>query len=748
MAGASIKIAQILAGNALIAGGPQVTGTDMGEVMRSVVLASTIAPRFDPDQAPLEDGRAYTATDGQTYARKELGLATRPGAFPGPDVQFLKELDGTVHLHVGLEDRLPAGVPAGTVLLGEMSGVPPRIVWAQGTFDLPMPTPYTDATSGMRRQRILARLTPEQVAALFAAMSQSGQGAHLVIDHRFAFRQVVRPPNGRPRPLPLPDRRELPEVVLRDPFSRGGMVTPFAPQLVEAPVLMNLMPLTMTVDAVALPMLRPSADLIAVTDLQIAELVVPIDVLDRIKHRRGFDDVIIIPTGPDPVANEDLVREVAFSRQLPFFFDPLLDQNTAVFRAISGSGSMEPEWQDTEWGTIRPSEFVNTVHLLPHEIRLSYDAARGLPHMMPVHYQSPDGSRRLRVLLRAEPWYDPSRVAMLQAALSRQTAGSYMHPRIIAGGIASARLSLRTVFPEDIEMPDGDTAEIDLRAPFDLTLDLSEEFYALLVTILTGPVGLTGTVVAVLTAATDTQEAATRVIPVALTFQRIGAPPLDRAVVSAPINPSSVALTNRAAHEITITEASASMLMVDANALLPASVLPAQVTATLPLRLAPGGRMVVSFEAQSTTTGIVWNALDAALGGMTLDIDPQAALRAVHALAPATTLGWKLRVLSPQLGADQSATPDVDRLLAVEVQMRQADGPMSQITLMGGELTFTFPRSLDDLASANDAVAFLTLTVQVRGVYPNGRGDWSAAAPNTGDTLFVFVPPRVPGGGS
>ncbi|MFT4150801.1 MAG: hypothetical protein QM656_11455 [Paracoccaceae bacterium] len=716
----------------IVADRPPRQGTDLGVVLRTLAMVATPLPRFPSGAEPLRDGVALPDADGANHARPDLAPDWRGGAFPGPDVLFLKELDGTIRLHIGLEERLPPGVPAGTRMLGGMRAAP-RIVWAGGSFQLPDPTPDEDTADGTRRLRILARLSPAEVAALFAAMTDPAQSARIEADYTADYIVLVSqtPPHRRP----WRDRFRLPPEEAPSPFGSG-----VRPVILNAPRLR----LETRILAPAVPMGPEAGSLplsILFDDAASARQILRLrpDVIEDLRHR--LPDQVFLPD--TPAGPEEVRRSVTFRRSIPFFFDRALDQNAAIFRAITGGTALPGEWQDTEWGTLRPSDFVNTIHLLPHEIRLSYDAGRGLPHMTPVLYQTDAGAFRLRVILRAEPWYDPAQVRALRAALSRQTAGGYVHPSVIGGGVAAARLTLRSVFPEEIAA-EAEGAEIDLRRPFELTLDVSEEYYSLLVATLTGPSGLTGSVEAVLRPAADGAAAETRLIPVALSFRRPGLLPVEAAGIEAAINPDSLRVTNRTGQPVTIEEAAAVLLQLDTNALTPREAQPARCTSALPLTLEPGAETVLTFAPAVPEEGAVWNGLDPALTRLAIALDPQAALKAIHALAPAGAFGWRLRILAPQLQADQSAVASPDRLLAVEVAMERPAAPSAQITLMagdGGDVTLTLPRNLDDLAGAATAAEFLTARVRARGVLASGFGPWSDWADHRGATLFVFAPP-------
>lgn len=711
---------------------PHRAAADMGVVLRTVSIAMLVEPVFLAGNEPMADARTYTAIDGRNFACPTLRIGRRGGAFPGPDVMFIREIDGTTFLHVVIEQSLPEGTPEGTQTLGTPVG-PPRIDWNGGSLTLPDPTPVEGADPGTVELRILAPLEPDHVAMLVQAMTDPAANCEFVMVFGASYRVRATPPGNRPE-LQLPPWRK-PVPFPRIPINPDRILRPLDGGPVLQPLAMRDMRITPArgVESGTLQMLD--------SGFVSKSAVISPDLLDRWIDRKLID---IPDLRRIPFEAEESAGTISFPRRLPFFFDRTLDQNLPVFRAISGAATLPSDWQDSEWGTLCPAEFVNTVYLLPHEFRLAYDAARGLPHMLPIQYAADDGTRRLRVVLRTEPWFDPGRVAGLQTALSRQSGGAYIHPRIIAGGAVGARLRLGTIFPERIavaEDAEADGVEIDVISPFDLTLDLSEEYYALLVTVLTGPVGLTGWVEVTLGPAADGGTPAQRRIPLSLTFGRLGLLPLTESVATAAINPERVDITNRAAQPVTIGGAAASLLLLDENALLPAAVLAARPAEAFPLLLDAGGSATLTFAPVSAPEGAVWNAVVPVLTGITVAVDPDAALRAIHALAPPSTFGWQLRLLSPQL---QAATQP-DPMLAVEIRMTRDGGNPVQATLMAGqaERVVTFPRHLDDLIG-NGAAAdgFLRLSVTARGVWATGFGAWSAPADHVGDTLFVFVPPR------
>ncbi|WP_295044199.1 hypothetical protein [uncultured Paracoccus sp.] len=213
MAKALFSIAQDTARPIQVTHRPRRAAADMGTVMRAMLMATRPEPVFLPANDPVGDGRAYPAVDGTQFARQTLSLAQRGGNFPGPDVAFLKEIDGSVFLHVGLHEGLPGGVPDGTLPLGVPSG-PMRLTWAGGEFVLPEPTPIED-DEGSGGLRILAPLAPDQVAMLVQAMTDPAAGCALVATYAASYRiseeiAVIVVPVGPPVILDPPPPPEEP----------------------------------------------------------------------------------------------------------------------------------------------------------------------------------------------------------------------------------------------------------------------------------------------------------------------------------------------------------------------------------------------------------------------------------------------------------------------------------------------------------------------------------------------------------
>ena len=730
--------------------------TPMHSILSHLIDATAGDPNFPPTQEPLADGRAFRAHDGTAFYRVEARVATREGQFGGPDVRFLKDFDGTVRLHIELEQHFPAGVAATAQPLGKVTGTP-RIRWTDGEISLNQPTVFRDENSGAWRMRFLKVLSASEVGDLFAAMTDPDADASLLID--FSYRYTISDqPEKDPKQKDFGDHlKDAIKDSIFDIFKKGiqgrlggaeagvSAIALNAPQIsLNRAAMANVRRLDPVVAADARVRVQP------MTGVRLDPKVI-----DAIKRRPkvvkpgGRQPPIRPRPQPDPHPQPPKIQEKTgtFTRALSFFFDRDLDQHVHIFAAITG-GSLESVWQDTEFGAIRPAEFPNTVYMLPHEFRLSYDPLRGLPHMVPVQYKADDDTFRLRVTLRVEPWYDPSKVARLQAALAHQSSGAFLHPTIVPGGVETATMELRTAFPEDVDLigSDGPVA-IDPRAPFDLVLDLSQEFYQLMIGMMTGPVGLNGVVqVPLSTTADDGDDAATqiRTVEMRLNFNALGQLPLEIGAIPAAINPAEATITNNCAQAITINNTEITLLQLDENSVSPINIFGAGREPADPMVIEPGGTVDIAFAPDGAIDDPVWNAVELAITGHDLSLDPEASLRAIHDLADTAAFGWELTVTTFHFRIDQSALPPEQQIMAVEVQMWREDSPdrKVQVTLDAGKdsETITFPRDLNDLVSADAAAEFLSLKTRTRAVYLTGFGEWGPEMDHTGANLIAFAP--------
>lgn len=720
--------------------------TPLSLILNNLIDATAGNPNFPKAQEPKADGRTFRAHDGTQFYRSEARVATRAGQFGGPDVRFLKDIDGTIRLHIELEQSLPAGVPQSATPLGRVTGAP-RIIWRGGQVALGAPTVFKDEDSGLWRMRFLQELAADEVSGLFAAMTEPNSRTALEINFTYSY-------TLSPRPEPDAGGNDVGDHVkdaikksLFDLFRRGiqGRLEATEATIATPQVMLNR---------------RPVANVVRL------DPVVMADARRRVKPRTGvrldpkvIDAIAARPTGPvrprpQPQPEPGIQHKTGkFTRRIPFFFDRDLDQHGHIFAAIAGGGGIATVWQDTEFGTIRPAEFPNTVYMLPHEYRLSYDPLRGLPHMVPVQYRADDDSFRLRITLRVEPWYDPARIARLKTALAHQSSGAFLHPTVIPGGVDRATMELRTAFPEDVDMIGADgPVEIDPRTPFDLVLDLSQEFYQLMTGMMTGPMGLNGVVQVALSQPDEPEDAdpddgaGARTIQMRLNFNALGRLPLDIKAVSAAINPGSVELTNNCAQAVTVSETDITLMQLDENSVSPINIFSAALTGPDPIELEPGTSTTLEFAPEGPETGHVWNAVDLAITNSALALDPEASLRAIHDLADTAAFGWELTVQTFHFQIDQSGLPPQDQLMAVEVQMWRDDAPdrRVQVTLTKDQESDTviFPRDLNDLISNDTAAEFLSLKTRTRGVYLTGFGDWGPEMDHTGSNLIAFAPAR------
>ena len=187
MANSTAKVQAIQGASRAIIGANLVKAdTPLSMILANIIDATAGEPNFPPAQEPKANGRAYKAHDGTQFYRLEARVATRAGQFGGPDIRFLKDIDGTIRLHVELEQQFPAGVPQTATPLGKISGTP-RIVWAGGEVALGKPTIFRDAESGQWRMRFLQDLAASDVSGLFDAMTDRTASAKLELNFEYPY---------------------------------------------------------------------------------------------------------------------------------------------------------------------------------------------------------------------------------------------------------------------------------------------------------------------------------------------------------------------------------------------------------------------------------------------------------------------------------------------------------------------------------------------------------------------------------
>ncbi len=707
------------------------------------------APHFDPSQQPLQDGRAYTAKDGHLYYRPLLRISRRPGDLPGPDVRFLKDADGNVRLQFSLEESPLTGLPAGAEPFNvRVDSVTLHWRDAQGqdhqrVFDQPtlMGTDNPeDSTQSNFVIRVGSELDSGEVEPLFQALSRADSAASLQVVLSFGY-WTDDPQSGGGHtgsggvvgpvihhgPVIAAHEAHLAATLLRTAGAQPSSGHPAAASHTLSP---HLIATLAGAGGAAVPR-NKFATLLMADRLKM--------VVDAERKRR---------TQPN-------FHTASLDRRLPFTFDSNLQANRPIYAALLGTSGITEHWTDSGFGLVRTADFPNTVYRLPDEIRLAFHVEMGTPYLIPFLYRTDQDEVRVRVTLGAMPWHNPTQLVGLRDFLRVSTGGALAAPSVVTGGYESATLRLTSAFPEQIQALDGEEVAISLENGFQVTLDLSLEFYRFLAELLTreNSPGLTGEVkvrLETLPPATDggTEQVLERRVPVRLTFDDLAGLPLEVHLPPDALSPRKIEIANLAPLEVSLGGCLPRLLQYDTNSVTPLEVYEAEAVAPdFPATLAAQGTLTVDLEPKSASSSgsedasQVWNAVQAELAGQNLTETPSQVLDRVHEIFPNTSLAQKVTVECPVF--EQATLPDkFANLFRLKVKLLRGGFAAEQVVLGKDTASaqVTLQRNLKEILG-EQAGALATFKYQVQNVYFDHEGQWSDEKDGEGTNVFVFPNP-------
>ncbi|MBZ9749906.1 hypothetical protein K7W42_03405 [Deinococcus sp. HMF7604] len=704
------------------------------------------APHFVPAQAPVNDGVAAQAIGGQWLYRPELRVAQRTVEPLGPEVRFLKDPAGHVRLQFELEEAPLAGLPAGAEPLAvKVESV--ALTWQEGgqarTRPLDSPTlvgtddPQNPATPNFRL-RVGVELTPEEVDPMYRALSQLGAGAAVTVNFSYGYwldeTVVVDDPPRRP-PI-IRDHRIVADGVgslgVRGSLLRSAalirplQVRPEGPPTPPEPV-------NLTVPLINLTPVAPAPRL--KLDRLIADVRFNPDLIKTVLNRQRQRQT------------QSNFRQVTLTRTVPFFFDPALEHNRPVFSAVVGDASLGAAWQNIGFGLVRAASFPNTVYRLPDEIRLAYNPDLAAPHVIPALYRDAEDEIRVRVLLRAAPWYDPASLVKLRDTLRKTSGGAISFATVVMGGYEKAVLRLGGAFPDQVRALGGaQDIEIGLEGSFEIVVDLSLEFYRLLAQLLVGPIGLTGQVDVTLNMAApgdSTPQPQVFHVPLRLNLADVASLPLTVTLPEGDtadlLSPGQVVISSGAGVDTRVGGCAARLLQYDENSVTPLEVFAAQVDGVaFPLTLPATGGVTLNVKPTADLGSELWNAIQVELTGHELVTPAAQVLEHIHEVAPSGSISWRLQVECPLL--TRTPLPDAyQTLYRVEVQIHSAGFADQQVILSpsAAQATVSMNQTLRDIvgSAGGDINRF---GYRVRNIYFDHQGQWSEPKDGEGSNLFVF----------
>jgi hypothetical protein len=723
------------------------TSVRLTQLQRAIVAVTGGGPSFPAAQEPVQDGVGYAANDGVTYYRPVLRVANRgPGRRPGPDVWFLEDDQGVITLQWTLEVMPLAGGPAGARPLPfTVDSV--RMVWDAGQrdFEAPGVEPIDNPAEGQAAIRIhgAAQLRPDEAAQLEAAMNHHESACRL--DVTLSYDYTVQVPTGDTPTLP--PRHRIPRPTF--PTSPGPRPTiPIADRIAFKPQHIDIARLRMSGQAADDPQVVAEAEL---SSSAVAATAFDPGILAGVSFRRitpdlraelvgtRISDLLVRPTTTRPDA-----RHQTITRSVPFVFEPNVEANGPIYRALHDAASLTDDWQQLgDVGWLRDSDFPNTVFRLPDALRLAWDTETAGPRMAPTLYRNDAGDPRVRLLLRLGPWQDPSKIVLARKGLDMPAV------RVVTGQVGNAVLHMGGAFPEELTLVGGSGVAIPLGG-VELAFDVSLSFYEFICQVVTRPEGLSGTVEVALglkasvdgTAPADggtaAQEQRTVVVPVSIRLDRVDDLPCTISVPDGMVSPTTVTVTNASGAEVSIGGCAVSFLQVDEESVVPVDIYPARCTSPFPITLPPGGHADLALELQTPAEDIVWNGVQVELLDKRLTATPVQVLHQVHELAPAGSSTRDLSVTSPVFSS--GTLPERWKTLAsIEVEVTTATGQVvtAVLSLANPTRTLHLPASLDDLV-AGVGGGIPTVNYRVRNNYVDHQGEWTAVQSQSGEEIVVY----------
>jgi hypothetical protein len=695
------------------------------------------APHFLRNQEPTQDGQAYQARSNQHLYRPQLRVAQRKLPPLGPDMRFLKDAQGKVRLQFELEESPTSGLPADAEPLNvRVDQVLLR--WEGGQRLFPQPTLIVEDNQQDPNRpnfyiRVGAELAPDEVEAVYRALSNPN--VHAYLDVSLSYGYWV----------------DDPSATLGDEGVFGMATTPLmASALVRAPEPIG--PAVVMASRIDLPNVGPakvpvdSAPPIAVGRMVDVDLPVvtrfPSNVFRRFVDRSEIADILTKAKEREQAPD---FRTAKLVRTIGFSFDAQLDQNKAIYSAIKSDNDLGTGWVNTEFGPFCKASFPNTIYRMPDEIRLAYNPELGTPHMIPTLYRAGEETR-VRVTLRAVPWHNPDRVVKLRDYLYRAYPGVFAAPAIVVGGYQSARLKVTSAFPEQIQALGGDDVAVNLEGGFDLTLDLSLEFYRFLCQVLVRGTGLTGVVSVTLDPGappSGQQPLPDRIrqIDMRLTLADLANLPVSIQIQGEVVSPTRVQIVNKSPDTILIDHCEPRLLQYDQNSVLPMEVIMAVSTSVFPASLTGNTVLDVDIKPKEVQAEQLWNAVQLELIGQDLAQTPEQVLERVHEVAPSGTLDWKIEAECPPFLQNPVPTK-YDNLYRIEVQVSRAGFAPQQIVLRRDQPkgNITMQRTLREIAD-KDTSNLTTFKYIKRNIYFDHEGKWSTEIEGQGLSLAVFPNP-------
>lgn len=715
-------------------------------------------------ESPARAGDVRTAADGTVHFVPAMVIPTRSARKKTPAVFLAVEHDSdTWRLVVWIDLVRPQGVPEDarplplTGIAGSfVSAVPGAATSFTEVADLPVPDPAV-----LRRVALAARVDPARVADALRSDQTAAVTLSATAHHSFVVSVDATERNRR--------LSEAAQVAFKVPkVPPLGRTPSFEDAERHEERLQNRHRLIMNG-------LRSLSWLDADVRAQIGD--------DQAEAMRLIHELLERQTsGPSsPVPRQAQVDLGAVTAFLPTSNRP----NRAVYyqwNTVSGTdltAGIDPDsvWLDGAAGMWQASPLPNEYYILPHEYRLAFDAERALPAMsVLLQSQGADSAVwKVRVRFRLLPWLDPVAAQQLREEIAEAEGAAY--PELVVGNVDGVTFDVSTWLAGlggDTVAAQGGTLTVDPRG-FELVLDCSMQFYALLVRLLAPAAGVSsgveGRVVFNLrTSADEATPSARREVPVRIRLDRPDDGFLTVAQVDAGFPdpaawpqgwtpPLYCRVGVPAGMRVDVGGVVAALAVLDPVTGIPVdsatatadpatfSIGEAAVPATAPRPDPPqqapqvaAGEVLLRLAQTAAPpidprqVGLI--AVD--FTGVTVRLDPAAVLERVHELGTSTGLVIHVELRCYQLKHPEALPPELADLFAVEVECRRGTAPPVTVTLdrdrpeSGVDIPFAFADLVAGLWSDQPQFEY-----RCRNQATRGTGEFSAWQPFSGKDLHV-----------
>jgi hypothetical protein len=478
----------------------------------------------------------------------------------------------------------------------------------------------------------------------------------------------------------------------------------------------------------------------------------------RMIHPAGF---AFHPTPqPQPTfqtVTQGVTADQTLAGAISAHFDPGLMDFKPIYTVLMGTGSDGTVWSEqTGQGYSRPASGSDAYYVLPDCFRMALDANSGLPSMSLLLVETPpatpEGSTTftLRVRLAVAPLLDGGRLERMRESL--RTSQNILYAQLAIGGYSSATFLASALFAElpgfQSAVLDADkSSNIDAASGFELVLDCSLEFYALLTKLLCSADGLQGSVqFQIVTShvdATPPVETSLLVsVPVVLSFigpcpikllpQVSSAKPDDKNAASI-----AVSVTNPLQVPLSVSGIYPTLMKTDPD--LGVTTGASLLTASLDtLAFAAAEQKIVTVGTAAGGPLPSYTALAVDFGSVTPTFDPAAVLNHYQDLVATSGVNATAHFNCYLLKHTGEIPPSLANLLGMQIEVQHGAGAVVNVPLTRDtpSMDVAIPYTVAELL-AGASLSQPTFQYRAKSIFPDHAGPFSDWIAYTGDHVEI-----------